>query len=74
MKLIEKRISYSVGRKLSDGNFGSLDVHVSESESYEIDSDIEDISAFTENKYNEIKERVDGRLIATINEAKDILN
>lgn len=70
-QLIEKRISYSVGAKINLGNYESGDVHVSESETWnvsEMDADL--VDDYIAGCYAQLRQRVDERANAEIAELR----
>lgn len=70
--VIEKRLSYSAGMKVNVGNYQSVDVHVSESETVDVSAGIsdEDAELLVAERYAALKERVDDRLKESLAELK----
>lgn len=71
-KQTEARLSYSVGAKVNIGNYESVDVHLSESEAYDVtELSQEEISLLTENRYLALKDKLDKRLHESVIEARE---
>jgi hypothetical protein len=67
--LTEIRVSYSVGFKKNMGNYQSADVHVSESETYDVSGlDTDTARTLSDERYEVLKERVDERLSFSLEE------
>jgi hypothetical protein len=68
----EVRVSYSVGAKINVGNYQNIDIHVSETETWNVESETQEaIDTLSQTRYNDLKQRLDDRLSESIVEAQN---
>jgi len=66
---IEHKISYSVGTKLNMGNYESADIHLSETETWEV-QDNNEAETLSQERFGVLRERLDSRLVEIANEVR----
>lgn len=67
--LTEIRLSYSIGMKVNIGNYESVDVHISQSETHDVSETEAD--PLRQERYLLLKEDVDRKLIESVAEIRD---
>jgi hypothetical protein len=67
--LTEIKVSYSVGYKKNMGNYQSADIHLSESETYDVSTlDADASEKLSEARYEALRVRLDTRLLEALEE------
>lgn len=68
---IEKKVSYSVGMKVNVGNYQSVDVHISESDTFDVsDLSPQEVDDMAVARYNYLRGKLDEALTQAVSELK----